>query len=75
MLLQKIEIDRQAIYPVGVAAKATGLSREQLIAACKRGELPARLLGRNWLIGGEHLARWLIDEEIKRPMANCHLDT
>ena len=59
MLLEAIRIDLAAIYPLGAAVQLTRVSREEILRAIKSRDLAATKRGRQWLIAGCDLQRWL----------------
>lgn len=52
---------RTRVYSVPAAQKATGASRDLLLAAISAGDLAAVRWGNRWLLSGAALAAWLED--------------
>ena len=51
-----------------VEALGGTVSRTSIWRACRDGSIPARRVGRRWVIPG-----WWIDDLIERPLAGRHL--
>ncbi|HXF37411.1 MAG TPA: helix-turn-helix domain-containing protein [Actinomycetota bacterium] len=47
------------VLRVAEAAQLLGVAVSTAYAACRRGELPARRIGRRWVVPGAALRRWL----------------
>lgn len=48
--ITRVDIGGTLYIPASDAARTTGLSREYITRLARAGKLPARRLGRNWLI-------------------------
>lgn len=49
----------ERVLRVDEAARLLGVAVSTAYAACRRGELPARRIGRRWVVPGAALRRWL----------------
>jgi excisionase family DNA binding protein len=48
------------VYTVAEASEALGLSTRAVYDLCRKGELPARRVGKKWLISKEGLRAYLM---------------
>ncbi len=53
------------VYSVNEAARLLGLSRNAAFRAVNAGKLPARRIGRRWVIPRDRLAQWLNGAEVQ----------
>jgi excisionase family DNA binding protein len=56
----------ERVLRVEEVARLLGIATSSAYRACRSGELPARRVGRRWVIPGAALARWLAGEEVMR---------
>lgn len=50
------------------AARYIGVSKPIMLAALSRGEIPARRIGRRWIISRAAVDRWLAGETSSSPL-------
>ena len=68
------ETNAQEAPPSGLALTQTGISKRTLRAAIKRGELPARLVGREYRVTREDLQRWIGTQAPRRAVRGLPSD-